>query len=530
MFLLAFFMAPAAVSAQALPPSYILLEPAKQEIVLEPGGETVRYLTLLNQTNELRHFRVEIEDFTASDNPAEVIKLLGTEPGVYSLKNYLAVAQNFQSFTLAPGQKVVISVYLKLPKTISPGGRYGSVLFASEPAEGADKVSLSSRLGALFFVRIKGRVPTAGALKEFGLADHNFHLLFENKGDIYLNPYGYIAVFDLFGREVLFQELEPWFVLPHSLRLYRVPLEHQLWPGYYRAVLKLNRGYEDIIDEQEITFWVGWPWLLALAVIILLAVFFSAKIKKMRHSATTLTLVLLIAVWPLLTARAYVASSTNYRLEFDSINVAGTTSNSTSYRVSDTLGEVATGGSASTNYQIKAGYQQMAVSYVALSTSASSVTLSPSIERTGRANGSATLTVLSGVGYSLSVKASTQPAMRISNPSQETIELTDFTDYAGAPDFTWSVANTASAFGFSPEGNDITSTYKNDGSTCGTGSLTDAHCWDGFSTTHQTIASASTGPKNTTITLNLRAEVGSAAGQFVSSSYAATLTPTLVPL
>ena len=52
---------------------------------------------------------------------------------------------------------------------------------------------------------------------------------------------------------------------------------------------------------------------------------------------------------------AYVASSSNYRIQSDSINVGGTRQTSTSYISEDTIGEIATGDSTSTSYKLKAG-------------------------------------------------------------------------------------------------------------------------------------------------------------------------------
>ncbi|HEY4483788.1 MAG TPA: hypothetical protein VI752_01250, partial [Candidatus Paceibacterota bacterium] len=54
---------------------------------------------------------------------------------------------------------------------------------------------------------------------------------------------------------------------------------------------------------------------------------------------------------------AYVASSSSFTLEKDSINFSGTeNSSSTLYRMSDTIGEVATGESTGTTFNLHAGY------------------------------------------------------------------------------------------------------------------------------------------------------------------------------
>jgi hypothetical protein len=66
-----------------------------------------------------------------------------------------------------------------------------------------------------------------------------------------------------------------------------------------------------------------------------------------------------IAFALLFSRAASAMSSTNYGIEFDSINSGGDDiSSSTNYRVQDTVGEQATGFSTSTNYQLQAGYRQ----------------------------------------------------------------------------------------------------------------------------------------------------------------------------
>lgn len=57
-------------------------------------------------------------------------------------------------------------------------------------------------------------------------------------------------------------------------------------------------------------------------------------------------------------ALAYVMSSTNYRIERDSINFSGSRSTASSYYLESTLGEAGTGIGLSALYKLLAGYQQ----------------------------------------------------------------------------------------------------------------------------------------------------------------------------
>ena len=52
-------------------------------------------------------------------------------------------------------------------------------------------------------------------------------------------------------------------------------------------------------------------------------------------------------------------SSTNYKINADSINIGGGQSSSANYKMEGTIGEAATGDSASGSYGIEAGYQAM---------------------------------------------------------------------------------------------------------------------------------------------------------------------------
>jgi hypothetical protein len=89
--------------------------------------------------------------------------------------------------------------------------------------------------------------------------------VYENTGSVHLNPYGEIRVANIFGEEVGFQEIDPWFILPKALRLREVSWDRQMLFGRYTVTAKINRGYDDIIDEKTIHIWVM-PWKILLAI------------------------------------------------------------------------------------------------------------------------------------------------------------------------------------------------------------------------------------------------------------------------
>lgn len=225
----------------------------------------------------------------------------------------------------------------------------------------------------------------------------------------------------------------------------------------------------------------------------------------------------------------YQASSTNYRIERDSINIGGDLSTSTNYSLEDTVGDTGTGTSSSATYKLKAGYQQMAETIIAITTP-DDISLTPNIESAGGvANGSAswTVTTNNSAGYTLRIEADTSPAMKFSGGS-----FANYTPSAVVPDFAWSVVSTEKEFGFSPEGLDIVSTYRDDGSAnCSSGTNdTSLACWDSILTSSKLISSTSTQNQTfggTSTSVHFRAEAGSGSNP-TEGSYIATLTLTAV--
>lgn len=253
--------------------------PGKIELEIKPGESVTRNITVTNRMGDTRFFKLEVEDFTGSDNAEATVVLLGDEKGPYSLKDYISFPED--TFELKHGERAVIPVTVFVPADAEPGGLYGSVLSstASKPNEvsGASN-TIVARIGTLFFVTIPGPVHNDGQLKEFttkgsqkmfGAGPIDFRLLYENRGSVHVNPYGEIRVKNLLGKEVANIEVSAWFAMPGSLRSREVKWPSSFLIGKYTAVASINRGYDNIVDTMEFSFWVIPVKLLAVFVIAL---------------------------------------------------------------------------------------------------------------------------------------------------------------------------------------------------------------------------------------------------------------------
>ncbi len=186
---------------------------------------------------------------------------------------------------------------------------------------------------------------------------------------------------------------------------------------------------------------------------------------------------------------------------------------------------------ASTLYKLKAGYQQMQEIYIAVS-APGDVNMTPDIGGItgGTGNGQAVWTVITDdpAGYSMSIKASTTPALQSGANS-----FADYTPvYSGVPDYNWGIAATDSEFGFTSEGNDIVQKFKNSGTICNTGSsdASDA-CWLNFLTIATTIAqtTAANHPTGVATTVKFKAQSGVSHVQ-AEGTYTAKISVTAVGL
>ena len=227
---------------------------------------------------------------------------------------------------------------------------------------------------------------------------------------------------------------------------------------------------------------------------------------------------------------AQVMQSTTYKIMSDSINAGGEdVSSSTNYLLGDTLGEVGTGDSNSTNYYLHAGFWQMQESYIAI-TSPSDLALTSIGGIAGEGTEGTVswqVTTDNFAGYTISIETTTTPALTSAQDS-----FANYTPSGADPDYTFSIASSASEFGFSPEGTDTNSRFKDNGSACNTGfGEVSAKCWDGLSTSAQTIAgkTSSNHPSGSAVNVRFRAESGSAHIQ-TSGSYSSTIIVTAVVL
>ncbi len=268
----------------------LIVRPAKVEIEVAPGENKETEISVTNTTPAPLSISIRFEDVSpnmVSGSAGEIATLLGTSSGAYPLKGDLHTTT--PTIDLLSGQTAKIPVTVSIGKEERPGGRYGSVVLMAKPSvdlstPANQNISLETRIAVLYFVKVAGQVEESGTLERFSLFNDAryvgtpsenspvmFQVAFTNSGNVHLDPYGKISIAGLFGRpkDIV---LEPWVVYPKVTRENDVAFIENLFPGYYRATIDLNRGYGNVIDTKTVWFIVvpspsGWA-ILVIALVI----------------------------------------------------------------------------------------------------------------------------------------------------------------------------------------------------------------------------------------------------------------------
>lgn len=294
-------IASASVTVESLPDNKVfndfVIGPGKIEMELAPGQTGTFELSISNRLGTNKAFSLSLEDFTGSEDPKQTVVLLGSDRGPYSLRDFIKIGTS--TLDIEHAKRARVSVSVSVPKNAEPGGLYGSVLVGIV-SKGDDQLNANgvistnpivTRIGTLVFIKVKGDVKEDGKLTDFTLAQNNkiisgmngvtFNLFFKNDGNIHLNPKGTIVINNILGTTIGNIEVEPWFAMPKSLRFREVSWKPNFLFGKYTAIASVERGYGEVKDQMEYTFWAI-PWQIILGIFVGIMVVL-AIIKKIRR-------------------------------------------------------------------------------------------------------------------------------------------------------------------------------------------------------------------------------------------------------
>lgn len=267
------------------------VSPTKLEIKLGPGESLFRNIYVTNKSGRDLKFKVGVEDMSNGRDEKEIVKFYGPEMGPYSIKNYTLV--DSAEFVIKNGETKAVPVMFSLPYNhVAAGGLYGAVFF-STVSSGSSAARISTRVGSLIFIKTKEVAVERGQLKNFSLIGHrniynnnpvHFQAVYENTGDIYLNPYGYVEIKNNLTHKTVTSDIEPYFVFPNSTRMKEIVWANEARFGYFTANIYLNRGYNNSVDRRSFNFFViPFDLFLSVLVLVLVLIFLYKAVLKFKN-------------------------------------------------------------------------------------------------------------------------------------------------------------------------------------------------------------------------------------------------------
>lgn len=322
----AFIVPVASVSAQS---SASLSIVPKKNYRIEPGKSVDDTLVIRNLDREdSLELSLRVVDFTHDGDGGTPKLMLGEDAPqtTWSLKPFLTIPQNV---TIDPGASKTIDMNVSIPANHGAGSYYSAIVYSSGAPDGGN-VGLSASGVTLVFTQIPGEVNQDLTLQKFGAyhratpgreAGYSFITMQEpetmaytlkNDGNVTESPVGSITLRDIFGREIVIDNVNPngSLALIGQTRTYVscIKLEAEqvefggrtssasrcaspgLWPGYYRASLDLLYGRNDdpTSVQSEITgsasFWYLPMWFLIILTIVaaIIAYFVWRIVQKIK--------------------------------------------------------------------------------------------------------------------------------------------------------------------------------------------------------------------------------------------------------
>lgn len=242
--------------------------PGRSEVNLQPGESKTILISVANRISDNRSFKFEVVDVTGSADGSSALSLVEGERGPYSITDYISFPE--ETITLKLGDRARVPVTISLPPDAEPGGYYGSILVSTvqtgQTTDGSmPRNPIIARVGSHVFLTVGGEqeysgetvaIETLPATNWYTEGPIDLGIVYDNTGSVHLNPYGELSVTNMLGEQVGYIELEPWFVLPKSLRTREVSWDREFLFGRYTVEANINRGYDNVIDTVTTSFWV----------------------------------------------------------------------------------------------------------------------------------------------------------------------------------------------------------------------------------------------------------------------------------
>lgn len=240
----------------------IRLGQPKVELELSPGETVSGEIVAENPTNETLQARIYVEDwvYVPGGKGEKEFRPAGTESK--SASRWITFTPTED--TLKPFGRSVVRYTLRVPESGVSGAHYSVLFFetiigTTKDEQGVDIV-VTGRIGALFYVRIKGtveekgQVMTADVKAPEGNKPLEIFTTFENSGNVDITVGGNFLVMDAEGKIAARGDVEKIYTAAGSTETGKTVWVGRLPRGTYQAVItyELGKAKELVVEERTL--------------------------------------------------------------------------------------------------------------------------------------------------------------------------------------------------------------------------------------------------------------------------------------
>jgi hypothetical protein len=277
----------------------LTLTPTLIKVNVVPGQVWSSFLKVVNTNPTPLTVYLSVFDFKGDEKGG--VSFVSPPENEEAKKFYLSswIEISKEPIEIPPNQSKEIPFTIKVPKDASAGGYYSAILVGTQPV-GEQKpgtvIKISQQVSCLILLTVEGEILEKGWIREFS-SEKSFYqkpevklnLVFENLGNVHLQPVGEIKIYNIWGKEKgkieVNQKTEFGNVLPKSKRIWNFEWkgEESLFEiGRYRAEAILHFGRQNQFFDKKVTyFWIV-PLVPVLSILGAIILFFLFLIFLVR--------------------------------------------------------------------------------------------------------------------------------------------------------------------------------------------------------------------------------------------------------
>ena len=264
-------------------------------LTADPGKSVTGTVKVTNLSDNALSLGVDKSYFAAKGEEGEVD--LQTIDNNYSLAPWFNISA--AAFSIAPKTTKEVKFSVDVPSSAEPGGRYGSLIFHTNPsalAPGQSGAAIKQQLATLIFLRINGAANEKLRIESFAADNQyyeygpiNFTTRIRNQGNVHEKPSGTIVIKNMIGLKVATLPLEEKYVIPNSVRKLSNTWKSHWGIGKYTAQATVNGPNSAKLSAT--TSFIIFPYKVVLAILLILAFlyfFFARSRKRLKRTLRVL--------------------------------------------------------------------------------------------------------------------------------------------------------------------------------------------------------------------------------------------------